>query len=266
MSMAASSAAAPPPPDSSPSLGLMKRPPPPPGPPPQEAMSSMPPMPSPPSARPRPEFRILTNTNRRASANASPSASPPSGPALPSPTAAPQLPSPPPPPPAAAAAAATDPQPPPPPPPRGCAPRPAELVRGAIEALRGWILERREAILRRPLEEEEEEVDEFEEEVWQDLDPMARLLRRAEELDNQRPRQGTSAGVGPVFLEQIQPHQLIWVDRLAVGYGTYGVVEEGLLRRTTRVAIKSVLLSLQRGRAPSDWDIMNFEREIRAFR
>ncbi|CEM08790.1 unnamed protein product [Vitrella brassicaformis CCMP3155] len=240
MSMAASSAAAPPPPDSSPSLGLMKRPPPPPGPPPQEAMSFMPPTPSPPSARPRPEFNILTNTNRRASANASPSASPPSGPPLPPPAAAaaaaaaaapppaaaPQLPSPHPPPPpteAAAAAAAADPQPPPPPPPTPAAPRPADLVRGAIEALRGWILERREAIVRRPLWEEEE-VDEFEEEVWQDLDPMAQLLRRAEELDNQRPRQGTSAGVGPVFLEQIQPHQLIWVDRLAVGYGTYGVV------------------------------------------
>ncbi|CEM08908.1 unnamed protein product [Vitrella brassicaformis CCMP3155] len=126
----------------------------------------------------------------------------------------------------------------------------------AIEALRGWILERREAIMARPLAEEEEEADEFVEEVWQELDPMARLLRRAEELDNQGPRQGTSAGERP----------LDWVDRLAVGCGTYGVVEEGLLRQTTRVAIKSVWDSLQEGIAPTDWEVMNFERETRAFK
>ncbi|CEM00598.1 unnamed protein product [Vitrella brassicaformis CCMP3155] len=74
-------------------------------------------------------------------------------------------------------------------------------------------------------------------------------------------------GTGPIFVEEIPIRHVEWDDRLELGEGAFGVVESGTLRRTQRVAMKSVFLSRldDPPEEPGIDEIVNFQREVETY-
>ncbi|CEL99906.1 unnamed protein product [Vitrella brassicaformis CCMP3155] len=151
---------------------------------------------------------------------------------------------------------------------RGHGPNGTDLVERAA---------RREAILRRPVftgpdapgtpqSERDEEAG-----LWvpdpREMGAVGRLLQLADRMDLiYNPRRSTM-GTGPMFVEEIPIRHIEWDDRLELGAGAFGVVESGTLRRTQRVAMKSVFLSRLRDppEEPEIEEIDNFQREVETY-